>query len=112
MSVARRGYGVVTPREVHERLARGERLRLVDVRETLEHRIASVSGAELIPLGELPAAFGRLDPAEEIVVMCHHGIRSASACAFLAAAGFTRVSNMAGGIDRWSAEVDPTVPRY
>jgi rhodanese-related sulfurtransferase len=55
---------------------------------------------------------GTLDPADEIVVMCHHGIRSAQVCAFLARQGFRKLSNLAGGIDRWSHEVDPRVPLY
>jgi adenylyltransferase/sulfurtransferase len=102
----------VTPHEIRERLERGERFRLLDVREPLEHRIARVEGAELIPLGSLPSAIATLEPEDEVVVMCHTGIRSAMACDYLIRNGFTRVRNLAGGIDRWSVEVDPTVPRY
>lgn len=107
-----RRFDHLTPAEVRSRLEGGERLRLVDVREPLEHRIASVEGAELVPLATLPGALGRFDADEEIVVMCHMGIRSLTACDFLVQSGFTRVRNLAGGIDRWSVEVDPTVPRY
>lgn len=112
MSGAARNFTEVGPQEVVSMLEHGEGVRLIDVREPLEHRIASVKAAELVPLSDLPGIVDRLDRGEEIVVMCHHGIRSASACAFLVANGFTRVRNLAGGIDRWSVEVDPNVPRY
>lgn len=105
-------YEVVGPRDLLTMMERGERFRLIDVREPLEHRIASIDGAELIPLSTLPSSLDGLDREEPVVVMCHHGIRSASACAFLAREGFGRVFNLAGGIDRWSTEVDPSVPRY
>lgn len=113
MSVAsQRRFGSVSPREVSERMAAGASLRLLDVREPLEHEMASVEGAELIPLGSLAARLESLDRGDEIVVMCHHGIRSAAACDFLVHNGFERVSNMTGGIDRWSTEVDSRIPRY
>ncbi len=102
----------VTPTEVRARLERGERVLILDVREPLEHRIAHLDGAELVPLGALPEALDRFDRDDDIVVMCHHGIRSAMACDFLARSGFTRVRNLEGGIDRWSVDVDPSIPRY
>jgi rhodanese-related sulfurtransferase len=105
-------YDRATPREIYARLESGASLRLVDVREPLEFRIARVYGAELVPLGTLPGALDRFDREDEIVVMCHHGIRSAMACDLLAQSGFTNVRNLEGGIDRWSLEVDPTIPRY
>jgi rhodanese-related sulfurtransferase len=105
-------YRRARPAEVAGRIGRGERLRIVDVREPAEHRIASVAGAELIPLAELPSRAAELDRDEELVLMCHHGIRSAHACEYLARMGFARLSNMVGGIDLWSREVDPSVPRY
>jgi rhodanese-related sulfurtransferase len=105
-------YSTITPAKLAERTARGERVRLIDVREPQEFELARVDGAELLPMSRFEEWAGALDPAEEIVVMCHHGIRSGHVCAVLARAGFTRVSNLAGGIDRWSAEVDPGVPRY
>ena len=112
MQVHETEYEEVTPTEIRERLERGDRFRLLDVREPLEHRIVRVEAAELIPLGNLPAAIAMLEVEDEVVVMCHHGIRSAMACDFLVRNGFTRVRNLAGGIDRWSVEVDPTIPRY
>jgi rhodanese-related sulfurtransferase len=100
-------YQTITPAEFAERAARGERPRLIDVREPEEFELARVEGAELLPLSRFAEWAGGLDPAEEIVFMCHHGVRSAQVCAYLARSGFTRLSNLAGGIDRWTA-----VPRY
>jgi rhodanese-related sulfurtransferase len=105
-------YETITPTEFAERTARGERVRLIDVREPEEFALARVEGAELLPLSRFQEWTGALDAAEEIVVMCHHGIRSAQVCAYLSAQGFTRMVNLAGGIERWSQEVDRRVPRY
>ena len=103
---------VITPRELAERLVKGETLDVIDVREPYEWEIARIPGARLIPLGTLGQAIPSLDRSREIVVHCHHGIRSAAAAEALRGAGFTRVWNLAGGIERWSEEVDPRVPRY
>ncbi|HEV7904610.1 MAG TPA: rhodanese-like domain-containing protein [Pyrinomonadaceae bacterium] len=105
-------YRTITPAEFVERKSRGERVRLIDVREPEEFELARVEGAELLPLSRFQEWAGALDASEEIVVMCHHGIRSAHVCAHLAAQGFTHVANLAGGIERWSQEVDRNVPRY
>ena len=105
-------YQTITPAEYAARAARGEGARLIDVREPEEIELARVGGAELLPLSRVSEWAPQLDPAEEIVFMCHHGIRSAQVCAVLARAGFDKLHNLAGGIDRWSAEVDPEVPRY
>lgn len=105
-------YRTITPAEFVERKASGERVRLIDVREPEEFELARVEGAELLPLSRFQEWAGTLDASEEIVVMCHHGIRSALVCAHLAAQGFTRMVNLAGGIERWSQEVDRSVPRY
>lgn len=106
--------GTLTPRELAARLAKGERFVLVDVREPSELAVASIPRPEVvaIPLGELARRMGELDPAAPTVCVCHHGMRSARACSILARAGFTALTNLAGGIDRWSVEVDPKVPRY
>jgi rhodanese-related sulfurtransferase len=106
------GYKTITPAEFAERAARGGRARLIDVREPEEFKLARVEGAELLPLSRFSEWAGALDPQEELVVMCHHGIRSAHVCAALARSGFTKLYNLAGGIDRWSTEVDANVPRY
>ena len=100
------------PRELAARLAVGEQLLLVDVREPYEWEIAHLPGAELIPLGELPDAIGRLPRDQELVIYCKGGVRGRKAVDFLRAEGFRRVANLTGGITRWSDEVDPSVPRY
>ena len=105
-------YQTMTPAEFEERRRAGSALRLIDVREPGEYEVARVEGAELLPLSRFHEWAGALDPAEEVVFMCHHGIRSAQVCAALARQGFARLHNLAGGIDRWSAEVDRRVPRY
>jgi adenylyltransferase/sulfurtransferase len=105
-------YETVSPAELDERIRRGERVLLIDVREPEEHDLAHIEGARLLPLSRFPEWADTLDAGEEIVFMCHHGIRSAQVCAFLARQGFTKLYNLAGGIDRWSQEVDGGVPRY
>ena len=105
-------YETISPAEFAARVARGERVRLLDVREPEEFELARVEGAELLPLSRFQEWVGALDPEQEIVVMCHHGVRSAQVCAYLAAQGFTKMVNLAGGIERWSWEVDRSVPRY
>jgi rhodanese-related sulfurtransferase len=105
-------YETITPGELAERRARGERVRLIDVREPEELELARVEGAELLPLSRFQEWAGALDAEDEIVVMCHHGIRSAQVCAYLAGQGFKKMFNLAGGIERWSWEVDRNVPRY
>ncbi|HEU5184032.1 MAG TPA: molybdopterin-synthase adenylyltransferase MoeB [Gemmatimonadaceae bacterium] len=102
----------ITPRELARRLANGDAIDLIDVREPYEWAIARIAGARLIPLATFPQAIASLDRERDIVVHCHHGIRSANAAEQLREAGFTRVWNLAGGIARWSDEVDPAVPRY
>jgi adenylyltransferase/sulfurtransferase len=86
--------------------------RLVDVREPHELEIARIEGATLIPLGQLAARMSELDTAEELVLMCKGGTRSARALELLAGAGFRKLKNLKGGINAWSAEVDPEVPIY
>ena len=93
---------------------RRERVRHVADGEDVLHArlVARVEGAELLPLSRFAEWAGALDPDEELVVMCHHGIRSGHVCAHFARKGFTKLHNLAGGIDRWSTEVDRSVPRY
>ena len=85
---------------------------MVDVRERWEWEICRLPGARLIPLSELEGQLSTLDRGREILVYCHHGTRSAAAVNRLRAAGFTRVSQLEGGIDRWSVEVDDSIARY
>jgi adenylyltransferase/sulfurtransferase len=94
--------------------ARGEDLLLLDVREPAEHALARIEGARLLPLGQLQTRLHEIEAwrGRRVVVHCHHGMRSAHACALLREHGFERVENLAGGIDAWSLSVDPGVPRY
>jgi rhodanese-related sulfurtransferase len=105
-------YGTITPAEFAARLNNGEQLNLIDVREEDEHAIARIEAAQLMPLSRIQEWVGNLNPDDEIVVMCHHGIRSAQVCALLARSGYAKLNNLAGGIDRWAREVDATVPLY
>jgi adenylyltransferase/sulfurtransferase len=99
-------------RALHARMQSGRPFFLLDVREPFEFELARIEGANLIPLGELPRRAGELDREAEIFVLCHSGMRSQRAAEFLRSAGFPRVLNVTGGIDAWSEEVDPNVPRY
>ncbi len=89
---------------------------VLDVREPSELRAASIQtdGFELItiPMGVIPPRLSELDPEQPIACLCHHGVRSMQVAAFLKVRGFKHVANIAGGINAWSAEVDPSVPRY
>ena len=98
--------------EVARRLAGPTPPRLIDVREPWEWAIAHLPGAELVPLGTLPGAVATLPKDVPLVLYCHHGVRSQHACMYLAAQGFGDLANLVGGIDAWSAEVDPAVARY
>jgi sulfur-carrier protein adenylyltransferase/sulfurtransferase len=102
----------ITPRELDARVRRGDAFDLIDVREPHEWEIARIAGARLIPLATLAEELPTLDSARDIVVHCKTGGRSARAVRQLQAAGYRRVWNLAGGITRWSEEVDPSVPRY
>jgi len=102
----------IAPKEVRERLERGEKLVLVDVREQWEYDLCRIAGAKLIPLKTLPANVAALEEAEEVICYCHHGIRSLDAAAWLRGQGIAGARSLAGGIERWSREVDASVPRY
>ncbi|GAB2530003.1 rhodanese-like domain-containing protein [Rufibacter soli] len=102
----------ITPLQLKERLDRQEPLQLIDVREPEEWAICNLGG-ELIPLGDLPKAAPRLDKDTPLVLICHHGFRSAQALMFLQQRhGFTNLLNLKGGIHAWALEVDPTFPVY
>jgi rhodanese-related sulfurtransferase len=105
-------YETILPLELSARMKRGEQVTLIDVREQGEYQIARIEGASLLPLSQFQEWAGRLNPEEEIIVMCHHGIRSAHVCLILAQQGFKKMVNLAGGIDRWSTDVDSSVPVY
>jgi adenylyltransferase/sulfurtransferase len=102
----------ITASELRKKLDRKEKFVLVDVREPYEYNICSIPGSKLIPLGELPARLSELDSADDIVLHCKVGGRSAKALKILQEAGFRKLSNLRGGITAWSDEVDPSVPKY
>jgi rhodanese-related sulfurtransferase len=89
-----------------------EPLFLLDVREPFEYHHAKIAGSILIPLNQIPQRLQELDETKEIVIICHHGMRSMQAANFLDRAGFKWISNLMGGIDAWSVECDNSVARY
>jgi sulfur-carrier protein adenylyltransferase/sulfurtransferase len=102
----------ITPAALAERLARGDAPTMLDVREPYEWGIARLPEARLVPLDTLPEVMHSLDSDQELIVYCHHGMRSAAAVAWLREQGFEKARNLTGGIDRWSREVDPSTRRY
>lgn len=102
----------ITAADLARRLKAGNHLRLIDVREPHELEISRIEGAELIPLGQLAGRLSELDSAEEIVLFCKAGTRSARALEVLVSAGFRKVKNLKGGINAWAREVDPSLPIY
>jgi len=106
------GVREIAPRDLAERVARGDAMDLIDVREPYEWRIARIDGARLIPLGRLDRALEEIPRDRDVVLYCHHGFRSRTAAELLVERGFRRVWNLSGGIDRWSTDVDPRVATY
>jgi adenylyltransferase/sulfurtransferase len=104
----------ITVQELGAKLAAGEPIYLLDVRQAEEHAIAALPNSRLIPLGDLPVRAGEVDPPAGtlVVVYCHHGVRSLKGAHFLQQTGVGPVASLAGGIDAWSRLVDPSVPRY
>ena len=103
----------ISPRDLFQSLENGQSIRLVDVRQPWENQLATLPGSVLIPLNELPQRAQEIVRDQGVVVVfCHHGIRSLSAAGYLQRLGFINVKSLAGGIDAWSCEIDPTVPRY
>lgn len=98
--------------ELQAKLARRDRFVLLDVREPFEYDICHIPGSRLIPLGQLPSRMSELDSADEIVLQCKSGVRSARALKLLSEAGFSKLFNLEGGILAWSDQVDPSVPKY
>jgi rhodanese-related sulfurtransferase len=100
------------PKQLKERLDRGDDVFLLDVREEWEHGLSRIEGSTLIPLSQVADRVQEFMFEEEIVVYCHHGVRSHHAAVILLESGFKKVHNLTGGIDAWSQIVDPSVPRY
>ncbi|HUY80721.1 MAG TPA: molybdopterin-synthase adenylyltransferase MoeB [Acidobacteriaceae bacterium] len=105
------GIPQMTPVQLKNRLDNNDNLFVLDVRERHEYQIANL-GAKLIPLGDLPARVGELEKEREIVIHCRSGARSQRAAEFLAQNGFAKVWNLAGGILKWSDDIDPKLPKY
>src|SRR5580704_2246399 len=94
-------------------LLKDNKARLIDVREPWEFSTAKIEGSVLMPMGDVPArAHQELDPGQRLVILCHHGQRSLNVAAWLRNQGFEQAQSLRGGIDAWSAEVDPAVGRY
>lgn len=102
----------ITATELSKRLKGNNHIHLIDVREPHELEISHIDGAELIPLGQLASRLSELDSADEIVLFCKAGTRSARALELLAGAGFRKLKNLKGGINSWAREVDPSLPIY
>jgi sulfur-carrier protein adenylyltransferase/sulfurtransferase len=102
----------ITAVELKQKLERGDKVKILDVREPNEYQINRIPGATLIPLGEVARRYAELDPDEEMVVHCKMGGRSAKAADFLRSVGFKKVRNLTGGILEWIDKVDPTQPKY
>ena len=104
----------INVRQLADHLAAGQPVCLLDVRQPWEHETAALPDSQLIPLGELSRRADEIQPPvdAQVVVYCHHGIRSLSGAAILEQRGFANVVSLAGGIDAWSLVVDPKVPRY
>jgi adenylyltransferase/sulfurtransferase len=106
------GIPEISPHELKRRTDAGEPFELIDVREPFEYEIARIDGAKLIPLGEITERLNELSGEQPIIVHCHSGKRSAQAVGLLLQHGFTKVYNLEGGIDAWSDQIDPNVPKY
>ena len=102
----------ITAVDLAERLKTGDHIRLIDVREPHELEISHLDGADLIPLGEMAGRMSELDSAEDIVLVCKSGTRSARALELLASAGFRKMKNLKGGINAWARDVDSSLPVY
>jgi rhodanese-related sulfurtransferase len=101
----------ISPRELSARLGE-ESILVLDVREPWEYALCAIAGSRLVPLQSLPDELGELDPAQTIVTVCHHGMRSHHAAEYLRRNGFRDVLNLSGGIHRWAEELDPAMAQY
>lgn len=102
----------IAPQELKQKIDQGASPLVIDVREPWEAQLCSIEGSKLVPLNALPANMALFADAEEIVIYCHHGMRSLNAAAWLRSQGIDGARSLTGGIERWSTEIDPRVPRY
>ena len=102
----------LSPADLHRRLQAGDDLQLIDVREEIEFEYCHLPGSRLIPLDELPRRAAEIRTEGPVVVICHHGVRSAHAAGYLRHLGRTNVLNLRGGGDAWALQVNPDFPVY
>jgi rhodanese-related sulfurtransferase len=105
----------ITPQAAKDQLNDRKQATLVDVREPVEFALARIEGSELIPMGSIPSELQKLEgwaDSGDLLILCHHGVRSLQVVMWLRARGVENCFSVAGGIDRWSRDVDPSVPRY
>ena len=102
----------ITPRELKARLDGNDRPLLLDVRQDWETKLCRLENAIHIPIEEIELRSDELDPAAEIIVYCHQGVRSAAVAEYLRGLGFANARNLAGGLDAWARTVDPSMRRY
>lgn len=102
----------ISAKALQKRLANGDPLFLLDVREPREFRIAHIAGSVSMPLAMIPLRLNELNPEQEIVAICHHGMRSQQAARYLEQQGFKKLINLNGGIDAWARECEPSMQRY
>jgi len=102
----------IAPSELKQKLDMGETLMIVDVREPWENQICAIAGSKLVPLNTVAANVKTFEGAGEIVMYCHHGMRSLNAAAFLRRQGIENARSLTGGIERWATEIEPGMARY
>lgn len=102
----------LSPEDLHRRLRAGDDIQLIDVREEVEFEYCHLPGSRLVPLDELPHRAAEIHSAGPVVVICHHGVRSAHAAGYLRHLGRTNVLNLRGGVAAWAAQVDADFPVY
>ncbi len=101
-----------SPKELKVHLEQGAKPVLLDVREPWEYDYCRIEGSALIPMGQIHRQLDEIDPSAEVVVICHHGIRSRQVAYYLETQGYDDVINLEGGVERWAQEVEPTMRRY
>ena len=102
----------IEPQSLKQMVDEGQDFVMLDVRESWENKVACIPGTTLIPLRDLPQRVNELNPRQEIVVYCHHGVRSLDAAYLLQQLGIKGGTSLIGGIDQWAREIDPTIERY
>lgn len=102
----------LSPKQLHERLQQTDKPLLLDVREPWEFEICHIADSLLIPMGQIPTSFEKLEPERETVLICHHGVRSMQVAIFLQSRGFKHLWNLQGGIDAWAHDIDPDMASY